>query len=67
MVNCRYEERISGATIEASILRSKEEGLYPGSKSEGFTFYIFLRDHEETVLRCFLELIHATCNASCLW
>jgi hypothetical protein len=34
MVNRRYEEDNSGATIEASIMRSKEHGLMSEDKSE---------------------------------
>ena len=44
MVNRRYEERISGATIEASILRSEEEELHLGVEArEAQLLYLFAR------------------------
>lgn len=44
MVNRRYEERISGATIEASILRSEEEESHLGVEArEAQLLYLFAR------------------------
>lgn len=48
MVNRRYEERISGATIEASILRSEEEELHLGVDTrEAQLIYLFARPWRE--------------------
>jgi hypothetical protein len=44
MVNRRYEEDNSGATIEASIMRSKGHGLMSEDKSEDRICYLFPRD-----------------------
>jgi hypothetical protein len=68
MVNYRYDERILGATIEASILRSREESAVRDwtseYESEGFTSCLFLRGHEEISLQCFLEPFNTICRAS---